>query len=964
MATDAPSLPPRSRFFNKWHSLFELDFFPATVKDPQMVFTFRLLRDYQLKLLQSGITPFAYIKALRRQTDNVFTGNVPDPYKQFMFVTQLWPFFEAEKRFGHVHGIDKVQRGRRPGNLVVYCPTCPDPTNMEPGWERTPHELRHLHQTHLTLDGNFQANHYSKNCNPNDVSLWGGRSYIPLDSVYKAHIQQAGSDFQNEKCLCGHTIKAIEKQNRVKFKNMDISGIVNCQCDHIFVWSSVDLQLGERFVNTDYVLRLALELHDFHHSKDTASYDKTHVPNAGQYQQPCGCPCTCTPDHVCSYDSMCSFCKKITQRWRKHHPEFIPIIEKMRWVIPTCHCCNHVEGCDYLYSSAFKPCTAHFHAETAEYYWPNLNAIAPALRQMNPGRRHDTIIQNHGDWNWRKVVATARQLLKELVEAKKKYIQKRDHFIGLCELYAHRVVEWNAVDRSPRVNPKNKRQVLSVYSHNNDDKMPSLNALVDFMQQSPELLETAESKVHIGKAAVFLKEGMALLQLQARVARIAASEDTTTSHLKEVVSRREKLSTRIGKWRKDQKRLMPLIARDVAQQPPGPPEQEKLFLPSHFAADKRLEYKLVSLASRQATLLEGGLNDVIQALQTTVQILTAAYDRKKKNDRGQDANTRSLTDLLAIESKRDGFIQDYSLLRNALADLDLLDPKVWPTMEVRDTFRKSSEQRRTPGDSQVEEGILWHMGVPELRQRITEEDEEVLGCDGNDEVACDIEVGVSYSGTQMSHRRGQAARGPVKKRKEDPQQKAKSSKKQDKDDERGVTTDGWIWHARGMGKMTEEQIKRWADTCDWVQWMRSEADFERWQEQLERKHAEFMRCIAFFANARDTWRTLASDEHSSTPGHRAYAKEHSDMYETLRLDCEIKYKACAIPILHNIPSGKTLADQVLCFRQTENKYFTFDRATRPAFRDPTCHATGFGDVREEEIGAKRKRDGEESDDDA
>ncbi|KAK1234885.1 hypothetical protein PQX77_001902 [Marasmius sp. AFHP31] len=167
-----------------------------------------------------------------------------------------------------------------------------------------------------------------------------------------------------------------------------------------------------------------------------------------------------------------------------------------------------------------------------------------------------------------------------------------------------------------------------------------------------------------------------------------------------------------------------------------------------------------------------------------------------------------------------------------------------------------------------------------------------------------------------------------------------------------------------MGKMTEEQIKRWADTCDRVQWMRSEADFERWQEQLERKHAEFMRSIAFFANARDTWKTLASDECSSTPGHRAYAKEHSDMYETLRLDCEVKYKACAIPILLNIPSGKTLADQVLRFRETENKYFRFDRATRPPFRDPTCHATGFEDVREEETGAKRKRDGEDSDDDA
>ncbi|KAL0060345.1 hypothetical protein AAF712_012850 [Marasmius tenuissimus] len=514
-------------FFDKWRSLFELDFFPATVKDPQLVFTFRLLRDYQLKLLQSGITPFAYMKALHRQTENVFTGNVPDPYKQFMFITRIWPYFEAEKRFGHLHGIDKVQTGRRPGNLIVYCPVCPDPTNMEPGWEKTPQNLRHLHQTHLTLDGNFQANHFAKNSDPNDVSLWGGRAYFPVDAVYKTHLQKAGSDFTTEKCLCGLTIKAIEKQNRVKFKNMDISGIVNCQCDHIF-------QLGERFVNTDYALRLALGLRDFH-QKNTASYDKIHLPADG---------------------AMCSFCKKIMDHWRKHHPEFVPIIEKMRWGMST----------------------------------------------DDPGRHHDAIIQNHGDWNWQKLVGIGLLLLRELVEAKKKYIQKHDHFIGLCEIYAHRLVEWNSLDRSPKVNPKNKRQVVSVYSHNNNNKVPSLNTLVDYMQHSPDILEIAESKVHVGKAAVFLKEGLALLQLQ------------------------------------------------------------------------------------------------------------------KKNNVGQDANLHSMTNLKAIESKRDGLILDYNLLRNTLNDLDALDPDIWPKMEVKDTFRKSTEQRRTPGDSQVEEGILWRMGVPELQQ--------------------------------------------------------------------------------------------------------------------------------------------------------------------------------------------------------------------------------------------------------
>jgi len=61
----------------RWRQLFDADLFPATVAEPQTAFTFRLLRDWQIMTLQSKITAYHYIRALRRLTDNVFTGNVP-----------------------------------------------------------------------------------------------------------------------------------------------------------------------------------------------------------------------------------------------------------------------------------------------------------------------------------------------------------------------------------------------------------------------------------------------------------------------------------------------------------------------------------------------------------------------------------------------------------------------------------------------------------------------------------------------------------------------------------------------------------------------------------------------------------------------------------------------------------------------------------------------------------------------
>lgn len=64
--------------------------------------------------------------------------------------------------------------------------------------------------------------------------------------------------------------------------------------------------------------------------------------------------------------------------------------------------------------------------------------------------------------------STARQLAKDLTHAKKQYIEKRDHFIGLCELNESRVAAWTAMDRSPRVDPRGKKNVFSVYTHNHE----------------------------------------------------------------------------------------------------------------------------------------------------------------------------------------------------------------------------------------------------------------------------------------------------------------------------------------------------------------------------------------------------------------------------------------------------------------------------------------------------------------
>ncbi|KAJ3982182.1 hypothetical protein F5890DRAFT_1476343 [Lentinula detonsa] len=171
------------------------------------------------------------------------------------------------------------------------------------------------------------------------------------------------------------------------------------------------------------------------------------------------------------------------------------------------------------------------------------------------------------------------------------------------------------------------------------------------------------------------------------------------------------------------------------------------------------------------------------------------------------------------------------------------------------------------------------------------------------------------------------------------------------EEEVGVKADGWIWTAGRLENMSPKEIEEWEETGraskhhfaiadsllpeNRVQWFRAEADFERWQEQIEIKHAEFQRVIASFTYYRDAWMRLSS-QYSLTPGHRAYAREHSDMFESLRMDAEAKYDQCCIDILKKVRPGHTLADRILLWRAGEEKMFSFDRwASRPDFHDPT-----------------------------
>ncbi|TFK32656.1 hypothetical protein BDQ12DRAFT_728502 [Crucibulum laeve] len=263
---------------------------------------------------------------------------------------------------------------RQPGNLSVVCPSYPEPhVNMEHGWQKTPPQFHHFNQKQEMLDGNHHNGKYAKNSDPGDISLFEGKSLMPLNSAYKEYLRNVPKAHWQEKSTCSH-LNALNKQDQKKFKNMDITGIVNLQCSHVFIKASVDLQFGERFfihqlklnrlkhahfrfANVDYALTLALQQHCHLDSLDN------------KFITSC--------NHLVSYDIACAYWVHVMERFEIKFPDLVPAVKKIHWLIPAVHMFNHKDNCIYIHAAAYTPLAGHFHSEMAEHYWAECNQLGP-----------------------------------------------------------------------------------------------------------------------------------------------------------------------------------------------------------------------------------------------------------------------------------------------------------------------------------------------------------------------------------------------------------------------------------------------------------------------------------------------------------------------------------------------------------------------------------------------------------
>ncbi|KAJ7198232.1 hypothetical protein C8J57DRAFT_1262468 [Mycena rebaudengoi] len=717
----------RDSSFDMIYQNLTMSYTSATMAIPAL-----LLAGNTCSLIMSKKAAYDYLGAIRRLTDKSFTADVPNPYAAFL----------------------------------------------------------HLNQSQRTLDGNFQCNQFTKNTDPDDVSLCAGKGYFPLDSEYHEYLTQV--PVSKEKSTCTY-LKAVNKQDKKKFKNMAITGTVNCQCSHVFILSCVDLYHGERlFANSDMALAMDLKQHQPNESFQVKL--QLEVDDI---------------DEVSTYDIAYEYFIHLEERFQKNFSDLVHIIKQMRWGVPALHVQGHQNSCTYLFGTAYMECVGHFHSETAEQYWPEANYLGP----------HNTMNM-------------AISLAEDIAEAKVKYVEKRNHFIGLSVSFHDWVKKWKEM---PHTSTKKGKEAVSVYKHNSTKGMlltfhrttfrdligsymtvPSQLAIYQKMLSDESAF--ASTKIPKSKVSQFLDEGFKIQDAQQ----------------KEIVKHTLKIQTE----------LMPLVGDTVAAQTLNAPpvHYENLFLPSDFSLEKEQQIlDLISLGVEEAKWREGEAFDHLCALQKIVKTITALRNRKGRDECKQKENTRASDNIREAITLRDAHMVSYEIARTALIAINV--GSGFPPLTEPDLYMKSVQQKQPVVDSRHTDGALWQVFVP----MPVEEDIDMEDAEGKDPKLPDL-VPV-MSSTQMDKRRS----GPRNK----PTKPVKLPV-----DERPA---GWLWQLGKLTKMTDTEMEEWSSEGDRVQWFWAEAEMKRWQEQGEQKIAELLRSNQSFKRIEASWTALASKSSPWTP---------------------------------------------------------------------------------------------------
>ncbi|KAJ7137354.1 hypothetical protein C8R43DRAFT_893689 [Mycena crocata] len=678
---------------------------PATSQSPRTASTFSVLRRFSLLSFESKISAYEFYHSLARETDNTGLNPAKDRYHEFLRMTRIWEHLQMLKRAGRCHDPSGAA-GTQPGECALLCPACPQPgKNLPPDWKDVPEDRRFLYALFLAMDANFRLKRKDVSSEEADPGLGPGWAFFAQVTSYMQHLAEHWDQPQERSTCVAHD--AVDKPDR-ESRGTASSGIgaVDCARHNMKRPNAVgDLQLGERYVNMDYM---------FFRSIAGTDIDRFFV----------------------SYDIACQWHKNIWVRMSNYSPElwFEGDRKYMTFLVPKFHLPAHIEECNLRFSFNLTRDVGRTDGEAPERGWATMNPLASSTKEKGPGSRRDALDAHFNDGNHKKIIALGRVMLEKVTDGVPVLVEMKTAF---REMEASLSAEALGAAVSPVV-AWTKMAELWEKDVEKPNPFEMLRKDDHLAKVRHDLAVEAAAREAAGKDdAGAVRDGMHIteviamgLQLEEQQRTIHSDIRATGAHptqnqSRAMVERTSKLRRKIGSWIKIQRGFFPVVdtlrAREDAtrartartQTRPGVQVYEMtLWLPSAImklpgAARRTVPSLLKDAMKHEYRMRVGQANEALDEMRRQLLVRTHLFKVKDAYSRGVRENMRSGDKIEVCNDRIRRMTAQYRAARAALVVLgralenDGWEKTLQPLLDVdvrgmpRATFGDPERQKAT-----------------------------------------------------------------------------------------------------------------------------------------------------------------------------------------------------------------------------------------------------------------------------
>ncbi|KAF7300835.1 hypothetical protein MKEN_01309400 [Mycena kentingensis (nom. inval.)] len=783
--------------------LLRAGLFPSTSRNARTAATILVLRHWHLTFLESKCSVYDYFYTLARQTDNTGLSGLRDRYDEFLRMTKEWRNLQMLKRGGRGHDPSGVA-GTQPGECALVCPACPQPgKNLPSDWVNHPPEKRFLFAAFLAIDANFHLKRKAISSEQKDGGLSDGMLFYSPIGAYMRHVQKHWNMRQARSRCVAHD--AVDKPDR-DARGTASSGIgaVDCARHNMKRPLSVgDLQLGERYINMDYMFFRSIS------GSELVQY-------------------------FVSYDIACQWHVNLWERMAAYDNELLTIDSGAKYfvfLVPKFHLPAHIEDCNIQFSFNLTRFVGMTDGEAPERGWSATNALAGSTMNMGPGSRRDALNDFFNDQNHKKIISFGTAMLRKVHEAAPLVIETQQALADLesgfspetIRAWTQMAVAWEAAATerpNPQPNPFESRA------------KPTFLAGVQ-----RQLAEEAAVKEAAGtESAGAVRDGMHVteliaggLQLEEQQRSLAADMSALGAHATDrqrtsIVERSTKLRRKIAAWIDIQLQFFPVVeqlrladdaarARVAAQAQTVPGVRVgdiPLWLPSAIkqrvgATEKTRDGCTEEILMFEYKMRVGEGNEALSTVRRLLLLRSHLYSQKDRNASGVRAQTRSNTRIKVVEER----------IRRAVAQYQT----AWRALRVLGKELQRDEWETTLQELKAEDvrGMpRMHFGDPARQRGSTSRSSAAAPAD-------EAAVGLDATASQAKRTRGTGSTLGL----------------------------SWIWvrQAESRNEGDPEEM----DEALRIEWARTRARALRWNEELDLLEEEMRRILAFFSWRAEWW---------------------------------------------------------------------------------------------------------------